>query len=116
MNALKKDIGQLLFLFARGRRTYNSYIDDGNKFLYARILKENNDDIKKLLKGIAHEFPKDVLIESIELIHHIDVWSELWLDLKSKNNPQLEDEFVFENQVNYPKLVEEKISNFYLSL
>ena len=116
MNILKEEVGQLLFLFARGRRTYDSYISDDNKFIYARILKENNDDIKKLLKGVSHNFPRDVLEESVELIHHIDVWSELWVNLKSKTNPQLEDKFVFENKINYPKLVEEKIRRFYLSL
>lgn len=116
MNQLKDKIGKLLFLFSRGKRAYASYLNDDKKYIYAKILKDNNDQIKQLLLDIAHSLPEDTFEDCIELMHHIDVWSVLWIDLELKKSPQLDDTFVFENKINYPPTVEEKIRSFYCSL
>lgn len=99
---MEQSLGELACLFARGKKTYNAYLSHGQQFLYARILKDNNERIRATLIKISFQLPEQLFSQCINLIHHIDVWLELWVDLSERMSPNIEDSFVFENNVNYP--------------
>lgn len=114
-NKAKQVANEIYNLLLRGRQSYQSYLKNGRSFLYAKILKNNNEALHSYLLKYMHLFPQDLSSASLDLINHIDVWSVLWEQLALETKPSLEDEFVFENSVNYPKhfdlLIEEYLRN-----
>jgi len=113
-----KEINLISFLdelsieFQRSKITYKEYINNGNKFVHARILKESNTNIRnKLLKNnflLSDELQEDALA----LINHYDIWIKKWSDLYIKNtNLKLDDIFIFQNQHTFPKQSELKLLN-----
>jgi hypothetical protein len=114
--SLVKDLGLLVFYFERGRKTYECYRSDGSIYLYAKILKENNQGIKKALARSFVHMPADVRQDALAIVHHIDVWMMHWMALENDLNPLLGDRFVFENPVRYPGDAEQRIVRFYEEL
>jgi hypothetical protein len=113
-----KKIDRITFLeelsveFKRSKITYKEYIDNENKFIYAKILKEININIRnKLLSNsflLSEVLQEDVLL----LVNHYDIWIEKWNDLYSNNiNWGLDDTFVFQNSDIFPKKSELNLLN-----
>jgi hypothetical protein len=100
----------------RGQRAYDRYFSSGKKFLYTKILKETNGELRRLLLTKGHLLPKELRQKAIDLVEHLDVWHVLWDDLQERNRPGLDDEFVFENDVNFPKTSVDALVDFYHSL
>lgn len=113
---LKQELGRLLFYFKRGQKTYIQYLENGSTYLYARILKDNNDKIIEVLSKVYCVCPADIQNDILELTHHIDVWSSHWCCLESQLNPEPYDEFIFQNTVRYPKNAENRIATYYEGL
>lgn len=112
----KTELGKLLFYFERGRNTYSKYLECGSIYLYARILKDNNDKIIEVLSKVYSVCPTDTQSAILDLTHHIDVWSSHWCYLENQLNPNPNDEFVFQNTVSYPKDAESNIVTYYEGL
>ena len=112
INAPLDTANEIYNLVLRGRVTYTSYLNNNKCFLFAIILKKNNDKIHDALLKKMHTFPDDLNAASLELIHHIDVWSVLWEQLADANKPDIYEQFVFANSVNYPKHFDELIEKF----
>lgn len=112
----KTELGKLLFYFERGRNTYSKYLECGSTYLYARILKDNNDKIIEVLSKVYSVCPADIQSDILDLTHHIDVWSSHWCCLENQLNPNPTDEFIFQNTVRYPKDAESNIVTYYEGL
>ncbi|WP_131690481.1 hypothetical protein [Pseudoalteromonas sp. DL-6] len=113
---MKAELGKLLFYFERGRNSYTKYIEHGSTYLYARILKHNNDSIIEVLSKVYSFCPDEIQQDIVELTYHIDVWSSHWRCLEKKLNPRFNDQFIFHNTVGYPKRAESNIVNYYRGL
>ncbi|MFT4850996.1 MAG: hypothetical protein ACI83B_003558 [Sediminicola sp.] len=110
---LKDELGKLIFYFSRGRRTYKAYLENGQTYLYAQILRQNNASIIRVLARIYAESGDELQSDILDLTHHIDVWSSHWDSLYKEITPQSADKFVFQNTVNYPKVAEENLIRLY---
>ncbi len=113
---LKDELGKLSFYFLRGKKVYSEYQGNGCTYLYARVLRKNNDCITDLLISIYSYLPEALQKDVLELIHHIDVWTALWDCLEKEKDPKANDKFIFQNSVNYPKTAENNLLKFYVSL
>ena len=87
----------------RGQKAYERYFANGKKFLYTKILKETNSELRQLLLSKGYLLPEELQQKALDLVEHLDVWHVLWDDLQERNRPGLDDEFVFENDVNFPQ-------------
>ena len=113
---LKTDLGKLLFYFERGRNIYAKYLECGSTYLYARVLKNNNDQIIDVLSKVYSFCPTDIQSAILDLTHHIDVWSSHWCCLENQLNPEANDEFIFQNTVRYPIEAERILISYYKGL
>lgn len=110
---VKNELGKLLFYFERGRVTYQSYLENNSSFLYAKILRDNNDLICESISKVYHLLPEREQVQTLKLVHHIDVWKTLWDCLFLDLQPKPSDKFAFENTVSYPLKAEECLVNYY---
>jgi|TARA_B110000977_G_C11032243_1_gene475742 hypothetical protein len=83
--------------------SYSDYIKNEKKFIYTKVLRKFNglllDHIlnnPKMIYGVDFE-------NFIELIQHLSVWIEKWDYYVKKDNPSLNDKFIFENESSFPK-------------
>ena len=103
----------LLFNLKRAERAYQVYLDNGQQFIYAKNLKKANDTIINLLTNHNHSLPKTLENDAILLLEHLEIWSEHWMDLAQKQNPELNDEFIFQNKHQFPKGEAQNIINHF---
>jgi hypothetical protein len=87
----------------RSEIAYKAYLQDGKKFIYARVLKVCNKQLRKLLIENSFLFSETLQNDALNLISHYDIWIEKWNGLKRKLKPSLDDEFVFDNTHIFPK-------------
>ncbi len=113
MSDLINFLGEVKTQLDRSQLAYKSYINDGKKFLYAKILKSSNDEIRDLLLKKTYLLPNDQSKNAVALIHHIDVWSSLWDDAYTSLKPSIKSVFVFDNQVNFPAKEVESLFEYY---
>jgi hypothetical protein len=105
-------LGELSIEFQRSKITYKEYIDNGNKFIYARILKESNTNIRNNLLKNSFLLSEELQEDALALISHYDIWIEKWSDLYLKNtNLKLDDVFIFQNKHTFPKQSELNLLN-----
>jgi len=109
-------LGHLDTLLKRGEIAYKNYITNKKTFLYATIIKDNNMRIRELILRQSHLLPSDQHQNAIDLVAHIDIWSVLWKDLNESRRHNLQDEFVFENSVTFPRKSVESLLAYYQEL
>lgn len=110
MNIIKENtekaleiLGPLDTLLKRGKIAYRNYISNGKCLLYAKIIKNNNEQIRELILEKAHLLPFEHQSKAIDLVTHIDIWYVLWEDLYEREKYNLNDEFIFKNNATFPK-------------
>jgi hypothetical protein len=123
MNESKKNdeivleiLGPLDTLLKRGEVAYKNYISNGKKLLYAKIIKNNNEQIRELILQKSHLLPFDQHSNAIDLVAHIDVWHVLWENLYESKTHGLDEEFIFENNAIFPKKSVASLGTFYSEL
>ena len=84
-------------------KAYAAYMENGNKFHYAEMLKFHNTAAKRLLTDNINAIPDHFKEDAAAIIDHYKIWSAKWDELKNKLNPAPDDEFVFENEHRFPK-------------
>ncbi len=109
-------LGPLSTLLKRGDAAYKNYMASGKIFLYAKIIKNNNERIRELILDKAHFLPIAQQSNAIELVAHIDTWHALWENLDASQSHALQDKFSFENTVNFPKESVDSLMNYYHSI
>ncbi|MDU9021010.1 hypothetical protein [Pseudomonas corrugata] len=96
-------IGMLNTLLMRGYEAYQNYQANGKTFLFAKIIKVNNEAILNLVLSNCHLLPQEQQKDLIKLVSHLDVWTCQCDDLYERINPGLTDTFIFDTVVNFPK-------------
>ena len=105
-----------MFNFKRSKIAYDNYLKDGKKYIYARVLKECNEQIRDILLENSFLLSGKLIGNALELIAHYDIWIEKWNDLERDTTPDLNDEFVFKNEFVFPKEAEKKLMSEFQKL
>ena len=106
-------LGQLDTLLCRGYFSYKQYLTLGKKFIYASIIKNNNKNIVKLILKNAHLFQDELKIDLLVIVYHIDSWKTQWNFLYENMHPKLDDEFIFETKIKFPKNSLVRLNDYY---
>ena len=101
--------------FRRGEAAYQNLYADGRQFLFAKILRDNNHEIRRLILTKGHLLPFEQQQNAIELVAHLDIWLELWEHLAATKAHQPEDNFSFES-CKYPQEAATSLKEFCLAL
>lgn len=90
-------------LLDRSDFIYGSYMKSGKLFLYAKALKECNDEILASVVANAHLLPRDYRADALALVNHLNMWSVLWDEAFERIRPGPSSVFSFQNNVNFPR-------------
>lgn len=96
-------LDRLDFLLSCCERTYKEYQKNNAIFLYAKILKVQNEKIKNLIEDKGYFLLRSHIAELSDLLNHLNVWSALWELEYEIQKPSGQDVFVFQNTVIFPK-------------
>ena len=102
-------------LLYRGYFTHQKYIENNRKFLFAKIIRENNERIISLILNYCHLLPEKQRSDLMLIVYHIDSWRTQWEDLYEKLKPKIDDEFVFDTLVKFPKESLARLNKYYYS-
>jgi hypothetical protein len=105
----KKVMCEFLFYENLSRIAYQSYINDGSKFIYATLLFDYNESARNILVKNLQYFNEDIIEFIYPLVFHYDIWMKSWLNLNNQKIHNLQDEFKFENNIGFPHKSVEKI-------
>ena len=94
---------ELKLMLDYASRIYSEYLKSGKRFVFAKTLFDANQHISQLLLDNAFLLKENIHNDAIELMFHLDAWSAIWLEEFERQNPKLNDEFSFANEVNFPK-------------
>lgn len=106
-------IGLLNTLLMRGHEAYQNYQANGKTFLFAKIIKSNNEATLNLILSNCHLLPQEQQKDIIKLVCHLDIWTCQWDDLYKKTNPSLTDTFAFHTAVNFPKESMDRLAAYF---
>jgi hypothetical protein len=104
-------VGPLNMHFKRGEAAYQNLYSDGRQFLFAKILRDNNREIRSLILTKGHLLPLAQQQNAIELVAHLDIWLELWQQLAATRVYKPEDKFSFES-CKYPQEAAAALKDF----
>lgn len=108
-------MGVLNTLLLRGFESYKAYLLNGRTFLYAKILRANNEKILDLIINHCHLLPDMQQQNLMKLVTHLDVWMCQWDDLRTQLSPGLDSEFVFETAIQFPKEAMASLESYRIS-
>ncbi len=91
------------FLFSITERAYLRYLDEGQKFVFADVLRKYNVVLRDKILQSLHALPPDLVIDAVQLVIHIETWLRLWDESFAVHKPTMRDYFAFENSVVFPK-------------
>ncbi len=121
MSSLEQDLlisellGPLSMHFRRGEAAYQNFHIDGRQFLFAKILRDNNREMRSLILAKGYLLPLDQQQNAIDLVAHLDIWLELWEHLAATKTHQPADKFSFES-CKYPQTAATALKEFCFSL
>lgn len=95
---------------------YKQYIAAGKIFLYAQQLRLYNDTLRRSLEQNMLLLSPDLQKDAAALLHHYTVWTNKWDALQQSTNPKPHDEFVFANEVTFPKQAASNLEQAYIQL
>jgi hypothetical protein len=96
-------LGPLSDHFNAAGKAYADYLQNGKSFRFACALRRINGSARALLVDHRDLLPEELQGHAAALVHHYDVWMALWDDLAAAGEPGMEDPFVFENPVRFPR-------------
>ena len=109
-------LGPLHLHFESARAAYQDYLAGGRSFLWAISLRRLNCSARSLLLAKGYLLPSELVGDALALVRHYDAWLTLWDDLAERTRPALDDRFVFESRVTYPRDSEERLQRLYEDL
>jgi Phytanoyl-CoA dioxygenase (PhyH) len=92
---------------------YQAYLSGGKTFRHAQRLKKHNARISDLLLQAKAQLSESLQEDADALLHHYAVWTTKWEQLASERNPSPDDEFVFANEVTFPRQAAQHIEAEY---
>jgi hypothetical protein len=111
-----KFLGRLYINFKRSEISYQNYMNNNKKYIFARIIKSCNEESVNILMNNSSLLSNELISDSIKLISYFDIWIEKWNDLENINRPNLDDEFIFENTFTFPRDAAKRLEKEYLEL
>ena len=100
-------------IFSQSTYAYRNYLAGGKTFRFAQELKLFNGAAFKLLIDHKSEFAEELQPHVEALIGHYRAWSDKWEELASSKEHQPDDEFVFANEVVFPKEAAQQLEAAY---
>lgn len=94
-------LGPICLEFSRTFRALVRY-HATDLYLEANVLKKANERIRDLLLTKAYLIPGALFEDASELIEHYDAWLEEYNKQRDKENPNLEQKFVFVGPRGFP--------------
>lgn len=82
---------------------YHNYLQGGKTYMHAHILRQYNARLRDMLLQKGYLLSEALQEDALALVDHYDVWMQKWDELERKLSPALSDEFVFPNEVTFPK-------------
>ena len=95
-------ISELNSLLNYAEKIYSVYIKNGKKFVFAKVLFDVNSEIHHLVKSNIVICTEEQKKDAYDLLFHIDVWRNIWLDEFEQKKPQWSNEFSFPNEIKFP--------------
>ncbi len=83
--------------------SYREYLAGGKTFRYALELKKYNDRITSSLLSQMQLLPRSLQQDAAALLVHYTAWTKKWEELATERNPGPDDEFVFANEITFPR-------------
>lgn len=80
-----KFLGELYIHLKNAEQSYRLYLENGRKFLFAKMLKSSNDAILLLLGKYAYLLNDSLFRDSQQLTLHLSIWKEKWEELEKKS-------------------------------
>ena len=106
-------LGPLGMHFLAAAGAYSDYLENGRSYLFACSLRRINASARELLLTCGHLLPDDHRPDALALLRHYDVWLTLWDHHSAALKPAVEEAFVFENAVNFPKDAQQRLVALY---
>ena len=103
LNAQEIFFGQLNTLLSRGYFVYQQYLKFGKKLHQSILIKENNESIVKLILNKAYLFQEEQKTDLLLIVYHINLWRAKWDFLYENTHPKLDDAFIFETIIKFPR-------------
>jgi hypothetical protein len=104
-------LGPLQMHFLAAEQAYADYLAHSQNFLFASSLKRINSAVRQLLLDRGHLLPEGHRGDALALIRHYDVWLTLWDDHHRRTRPRVDEPFIFQNDVAFPKSAQSKLMN-----
>ncbi|MEO2268648.1 hypothetical protein V1358_15160 [Pseudoalteromonas sp. YIC-656] len=96
---------RIQYLLRSANQTYQTYLSNEKKFVYANALYAVNVELSHLILEYGHLLQGIEQDVAIELNLHLQVWSQQWLELKQQQSPALDEPFVFNTMLPFPPRV-----------
>jgi hypothetical protein len=106
-------LGPLRTHFLVASTAYEDYLQNGRSYLFACSLRRTNSSARGLLLAWGHLLPSEHTSDALALLRHYDVWVSLWDHHAAELNPSMDDPFVFESKVTFPKSAQERLMHLY---
>lgn len=113
MNNQEKFLGKLDECLSRGYWAYKQYLNFGKKLLFAIEIKKNNESLLKLILDNIHIFQDQERGDLLQIVCHLDSWQRQWDYLYQRAQLELEDEFIFETEIKFPKKSLARLDDYY---
>lgn len=108
------ELGRIIvFHLKRAEVAYKNYLGYDKKYIYAKNIKKANDCVQRVIIEYNHLLPKSLEEDIIQLLEHLEIWTERWVDLENKQSPDLDDEFIFQNKHQFPRNACQNIINHF---
>jgi len=107
-------LGPLHMHFLAAAQAYRDYLENGQSFVFACTLRRTNASARELLLRRGHLLPRERVGDAVALLRHYDVWLTCWDELAARMKPGLEDRFVFENAVTFPKDAQRRLDELFV--
>jgi hypothetical protein len=107
-------LNKICFYFKRSTLAYCQYLNNGKTYQYARQLRTINQNTINLILSSKNSIPVELEDDFALVLNHLEVWAELWDKLNQTKIFKLNEPFIFQNKVSFPKESAKRIDNFYL--
>lgn len=94
---------KLLALLESSNVAYRNYLANGKTYLFAKELKKYNGQALQLMSDENAGFPAELNPDLRALIFHYTEWTKKWEALDSSKQHHDDDEFVFANDITFPR-------------
>lgn len=111
--AQKKFFNLLDAFLSQGLKAYQDYIDNERTFFYANIILKNNQRILELILEHVDLFNAEQKNDLLRISFHIQTWLAQWNFLCKTKDFELEDEFVFQTDIKFPKNSLKRLDSYF---